>query len=110
VEVVALNVSLVSPPVTPPDVPPLSGPTKVPEPVSLIDRVLGLLAEAKATPPALNVAGVVVGFMWMISQRTWSAAEPCTTGRPNIMHNNTAKDTTAVPAIHFLAIFMFVLL
>jgi hypothetical protein len=91
------------------DVPPLAGPTKVPEPVSLIDRVLGFLAEANATPPALSVGGVVAAFMWMISQRTWSAA-PCTTGSPKVIDNNTVKDTTALTRIHFDTILMFVLL
>src|SRR5215831_12604820 len=92
--------SQVPPPVTALDVPPLAGPTNVPEPVSLIDRVLGFLAEANATPPAVSVAGVVAVFMWMMSQRTWSAA-PCTTGSPKVIDNNTVKDTTPLTRIHF---------
>ena len=108
-EVVPLNVSHVPPPVTALDVPPLAGPTKVPEPVSLIDRVLGFLAEANATPPGVSVAGVVAGFMWMISQRTWSAA-PCTTGRRNAIDNNTAKDTRAIGEINLAVILTFILL
>src|SRR5207249_9303943 len=109
VDVVPLNVSQVPPPVTAPDVPPLAGATNVPEPVSFIDRLLGFLAEANATPPALIVGGVVVASKWMISQRTWSAA-PCTAGRPTVMHNNPPKDMTALAKIHFDTIFMFVLL
>jgi hypothetical protein len=109
VDVVPLNVSQVPPPVTALDVPPLVGPTKVPEPVSLIDRLLGFLAEANATPPAATVGRGVVALKWMISQRTCSA-EACITGRPTIMHSNPAKDTTALTRIHFDTIFMFVLL
>ena len=45
----------------------------------------------------------------MMSQRTWSA-EPCTTGSPRVIDNNTAKDTTALTRIHLAAIFMFLLL
>ncbi len=100
VDVVPLNVSQVPPPVTPPDVPPLAGPTKVPEPVSLIDRLLGFLAEANATPPALDVEGVVVGLKCWISQRTWSA-EACITGRLLIMHNIAAEEITALTRINF---------
>src|SRR6266852_4755156 len=105
-----LNVSQVPPPVTPLDVPPLAGPMKVPEPVSLIVRVLGLRAAANATPPALAVAGVVAGLKLMMSQRTWSAEPPCIAGRPTVMHNNTAKDRTVIAEIHLAGIFMFVLL
>jgi hypothetical protein len=109
VDVAPLNVSQVPPPVTLLDVPPLAGPTKVPQPVSLIDRLLGFLAEANATPPAVTVGGVVAALRWMISQRTWSA-DACITGRPMIMHNPKAKDTTALTRIHFDTILMFVLL
>jgi hypothetical protein len=44
-----------------------------------------------------------------MSQRTWSA-EPCTTGSPKVIDNNTAKDTTPLTRIHFDTILMFVLL
>src|SRR6266849_10481723 len=104
-----LNVSQVPPPVTALDVPPLAGATKVPEPVNLIFRVLGLLVLANATPPGLSVFGVVVGLKLMMSQRTKLAC-PWTAGRPAIMNNNTANDTTALTRIHFDNIFMSVLL
>src|SRR6266704_7124029 len=66
-----LNVSQVPPPVTAPDVPPLAGATKVPEPVSLIFRVFGLRALANATPCGLMV---VTGMSTlMMSHRTWAA-------------------------------------
>ena len=77
--------------------------------MSLIDKLLGFLAEAKATPPGLSVLGVVAGFMWMISQRTWSAAARATGSQTGIA-NNPAKVTMAVTKIHFVAIFMFLLL
>src|SRR5207244_9399213 len=109
VDVESLNVSQVPPPVAALEVPPLAGPIKVPEPVSLIDRLLGFLAEANAIPPALIVGGAVAALRWIISQRTWSAA-PCTAGRPTVMHNNPTKDMTALAKIHFDTIFMFVLL
>src|SRR5438876_7262985 len=102
---VPLNVSQVPPPVTSSG----SSGLKVPEPVSLIDKLLGFLAEAKATPPGLSVLGVVAGFMWMISQRTWSAAARATGSQTGIA-NNPAKVTMAVTKIHFVAIFMFLLL
>src|SRR5713226_3931888 len=103
-----LHVFQVPPPVTAlfvpsPDPP---GATKVPEPVRVIVELS--FACADAMPPALVVSGGTKVWL-MISQRTCSA-EPCTTGRPTIMHNNTAKDTTAIPEIHFALIFMFVLL
>src|SRR5712664_1789916 len=82
---------------------------KVPEPVSLIVRVLGLRAAAIAKPPALTVGGAVAASKLMMSQRTWSA-EPCTTGRPTVMHKNAAKDTAALTRIHFDDIFTFVLI
>src|SRR6266568_8688392 len=109
VETPLVKVSQVPPPVTALDVPPLAGATKVPVPVSLIVRLA--LADANAIPPALTVlgAGGMPKATLTMSQRTWSA-EPCTTGRPTVMHNNTAKDRTVIAEIHLAGIFMFVLL
>src|SRR5713226_1554296 len=109
VETPLVKVSQVPPPVAALEVPPLAGATKVPLPVNLIMRVA--LADANAIPPALTVlrAGGMPNAMLMMSQRTWSA-EPCTTGRPTVMHNNSAKDRTVIAEIHLAGIFMFVLL
>src|SRR5712692_9220560 len=109
VETPLVKVSQVPPPVTALEVPPLAGATKVPVPVSLIVRLA--LADANAIPPALTVlgAGGMPKATLTMSQRTWSA-EPCTTGRPTVMHNNTAKETMVIPKIHLAGIFMFVLL
>jgi hypothetical protein len=111
VDVESLNVSQVPPPVTALDVPPLAGPTKVPEPVSLIDRVLGFLAEANATPPALIVGGLVVASKWMTSQRTWSAAPSATEGRKiNARKTAAAKDTAVLAKRDFPLILILLLL
>src|SRR5712691_5131853 len=109
VETPLVKVSQVPPPVTALDVPPLAGETKVPVPVSLMVRLA--LADANAIPPALTVlgAGGMPKRTLTMSQRTWSA-EPCTTGRPTVMHNNTAKDRTVIAEIHLAGIFIFVLL
>jgi hypothetical protein len=82
---------------------------KVPEPVSLIVKVLGLRAVANATPPGLIVFGVVEKFWLVMSQRT-SSAEPSATGSPKVTEDNRANDTTALARIHLGAIFMLVLL
>src|SRR5215471_2619901 len=97
-----VNVSQVPPPVTPWELPPLAGAWNVPLPVSLIFRLAS--ANATATPPGLSVVGPLAGkLMLMMSQRT-KLAWPYTTGRPAIIDNSTASDTTAVTKIHFLTI------
>src|SRR5216684_4626896 len=107
-----LNVCQVPPPVTALEVPPLSGATKVPEPVSLIFRPDGadpLIADANASPPALRVGGVVLGFKWTMSQRTWSAC-PRTRREPIVSPDTTAKVTTVAPKSHLAWVFIFFLL
>jgi hypothetical protein len=84
--------------VTAPDVPPLAGATKVPEPVNSIFRPEGadpLIAEANATPPGLTVGGVVVGSKWIMSQRTaW--AWPYTGRAPAVIDSSTADTSAAI--------------
>src|SRR6266496_2074614 len=105
-----LNVSQVPPPVTPLDVPPLAGATKVPEPVNLIFRPEGAdpdIAEANATPPGLNV--VVGKFMLIMAHPTWSAC-PCTRREPIASPDATANVTNAAPKSHLNWVFILFLL
>jgi len=109
VDVVPSNVSQVPPPVTAPDGPPLAGATRVPEPVSLIFRVLGFRALANATPPALTVGGVVKKLRLTMSQRTcaaltdalWSAenavAPRAAIGSLSVLTHESARPPSTTP-------------
>jgi hypothetical protein len=101
------NVSQVPPPVTALDVPRLAGETNVPEPVSVILRFEGAIADA--IPPALKVKGVVVKLKLMMSQRTCSASRGPALEPIGIAHA-TANIRTQIARNHRLWIFMFSLL